>query len=309
MMVHMRILMAGASGFLGTLLADRLRDAGHDVTRLVRRPAREPGEATWQPSQGQLDPALVAGTGVVINLAGAGVADRRWTAHYKSLLRSSRVDTTGTIARAIHLLPHADRPATLLQASAVGWYGDTGDRAVTEEAPAGNTFLADLCRVWEAAARPAEDAGTRVVLLRTGLPVDGSGGLLKPLLLPFRLGAGARIGGGRQWMPWVALTDWLRAVDFLVEHHEVAGPVNVVAPTPVTNAAFTKAFGRAVHRPALLAVPGIALRVGLGEFSGELERSQRVLPAVLERAGFDWMYPDIDAALQVALDPEPAARR
>jgi uncharacterized protein len=305
----MRILMAGASGFLGTRLADRLRGAGHDLTYLVRRPARRPDEVTWQPSQGQLDPAVVAAADVIVNLGGAGVADKRWTPRYKSLLRSSRVDTTGTIARAITQLPAADRPATLLQASAVGWYGDTGDREVTEETAAGRTFLADLCRVWEAAARPAEDAGTRVVLLRTGLPVDPDGGLLKPLLLPFRLGAGARIGGGRQWMPWIALADWLGALDFLLEREDVAGPVNVVAPHPATNAEFTKAFGRAVHRPALFAIPGFTLDVALGEFAGELQRSQRVLPAVLERAGFTWGYPDIDSALRTALDREPAAPR
>ena len=305
----MRILMAGASGFLGTRLADRLRGAGHDLTLLVRRPAQRPDEASWQPNQGQLDPALVAAADVVVNLAGAGVADKRWTAQYKSLLRSSRVDTTGTIARAITQLPQADRPATLIQASAVGWYGDTGDREVTEETAAGRTFLADLCRVWEAAASPAEDAGTRVVLLRTGLPVDPDGGLLKPLLLPFKLGAGAKIGAGRQWMPWVALSDWLGAVDFLIEREDLAGPVNVVAPHPATNAEFTKAFGRAVHRPALFAIPGFTLDVALGEFAGELQRSQRVLPAVLERAGFRWSYPDIDRALRTALDREPAAPR
>jgi uncharacterized protein (TIGR01777 family) len=305
----MRILMAGASGFLGTRLADRLRDAGHDLTRLVRRPVRQPDEATWQPSQGQLDPALVAGADVVINLGGAGVGDSRWTARYKSVLRSSRVDTTGTIARAIKNLPESDRPGSLLQASAVGWYGDTGDHEVTEEAPAGTSFLADLCRVWEAAAHPAEDAGTRVVLLRTGLPVDPAGGLLKPLLLPFRLGAGAKIGGGRQWMPWVALTDWLAAIDFLLERTDVAGPVNIVAPQPVTNGEFTKAFGRAVHRPALFTIPGFALDAGLGEFAGELQRSQRVLPVVLERAGFTWAYPDIESALRTVLDPQGAAPR
>ncbi|MET0425941.1 MAG: TIGR01777 family oxidoreductase [Actinoplanes sp.] len=305
----MRILMAGASGFLGTRLADRLRAAGHDITQLVRHPARQPGEVQWQPSQGQLDPAVVAAADAVINLAGAGVGDKRWNARYKSLLRSSRVDTTGTLARAIKQLPEADRPGTLLQSSAIGWYGDTGDREVTEEAPAGNTFLADLCRVWEAAARPAEDAGTRVALIRTGLPVDREGGLLKPLLLPFRLGAGAKIGAGRQWMSWIALSDWLAAMEFLLDRPEIAGPVNVVAPRPVTNLEFTKAFGAALHRPALFAIPGFALDVGLGEFAGELQRSQRVKPAVLERAGFEWTYPDLEAALRAAVTEEAPAPR
>lgn len=300
--------MAGASGFLGTPLADRWRSAGHEVTRLVRRPAGQPDEITWQPSQGQLDPAVVANADLVVNLAGAGVGDKRWTARYKSLLRSSRVDTTGTLARAIKQLPEADRPRTLLQASAVGWYGDTGDREVTEEATAGTTFLADLARVWEAAARPAEDAGIRVVLLRTGLLIDGSGGMLKPLMLPFKLGAGARIGGGRQWMSWITLPDWLAAVDFLLAHDEIAGPVNLVAPKAVTNAEFTKALAGSLHRPALFTIPGIALDVALGEFAGELQRSQRVRPAVLERAGFVWSHPEIEGALATAVDPTPSVQ-
>jgi uncharacterized protein len=298
----MRILMAGASGFLGTRLADRLRGQGHDITRLVRHPTTEPGQATWQPSQGQLDPALVAGADAVINLAGANVGDHRWTAAYKSKLRSSRVDTTGTIARAIRQLPETDRPRTLLQSSAIGWYGDTGDREVTEEAPAGNTFLADLCRIWEAAARPAEDAGTRVVLLRSGLPLDASGGIVKPLLLPFRLGGAAKVGGGRQWMPWIALPDWLDAVVFLLGRDDIAGPVNVVGPAPVTNADFTLAFAHVLKRPALLSIPGFALDLGLGEFAGELQRSYRVVPGVLRRAGFRWEHPTVESALRATLE-------
>jgi uncharacterized protein (TIGR01777 family) len=302
----MRILLAGASGFLGTRLAARLRASGHEVSRLVRHPTTKPDEAAWKPSDGRLDPAVVAAADVVVNLAGAGVGDHRWTSGYKSVLRSSRVDTTGTIARAIRLLPEADRPRLLLQASAVGWYGDTGDREVTEEEPAGSTFLADLCRIWEAAARPAEDAGVRVVLLRTGLPLDGSGGLLQPLLLPFRLGAGAKIANGHQWMPWISLADWLGCAEFLIGRDDVAGPVNAVGREPATNADFTRELAAALHRPALFALPKVALRAGLGEFSGELWRSCRVRPAVLERAGFTWEHPDIATALRAAVTPEPA---
>jgi uncharacterized protein (TIGR01777 family) len=305
----MRILMAGASGFLGTRLAERLRTAGHDVTRLVRRPAGAGDEISWDPAQGRLDPGTLAAADAVINLAGAGIGDHRWTPRYKSLLRSSRVDSTGTIARAIRQLPEADRPRTLLQASAVGWYGDTGDREVTEEEAAGRTFLADVCRVWEAAARPAEDAGTRVVPMRTGLVLDPGAGLLKPLLLPFKLGGGARIDAGRQWMPWIALPDWMDATEFLLTHDEVSGPANLVGPQPVTNAEFTKALGRALHRPALLVVPSLVIRAALGEFGGEVRNSQRVLPAVLERAGFRFAYADIDAALRNALGQEPVAAR
>jgi len=300
----MRILLAGASGFLGTRLAERLRAAGHDLTRLVRHPAQAPEEATWQPSAGQLDPAVVAGADAVINLAGAGVGDKRWTAGYKSLIRSSRVDTTGTIANAIKNLPPGDRPKVLLQSSAVGWYGDTGDRPVTEDAPAGTGFLADVCRVWEAAARPAEDAGTRVALLRTGLPLDENGGLLKPQMLLFRMGAGAKLGGGKQWVPWIGLDDWLRATEFLLERDDLAGPVNLVGPEPVTNATFTQALAKVLHRPAVLQVPGLALQVVLGEFAHEALRSQRVLPGVLQRAGCAFTQPTLEEALRAAVDQE-----
>jgi uncharacterized protein len=297
----MRILMAGASGFLGTPLAERLRAAGHDITRLVRHGSPQAGEESWKPSSGQLDPAVVAGQDVVVNLAGANIGDHRWTARYRSVLRSSRVDTTGTIARAIRQLPAEDRPRTLIQASGISWYGDTGDREVTEEDPAGRTFLADLCRVWEAAARPAEDAGTRVVLLRSAPLVGPDGGLIKPLMLPFKLGAGARIGGGRQWMAWMALADWLAATEFLINRDDVAGPVNMVGDQQATNADFTKAFGRALHRPALFAIPGFALDVAIGGLAEELQVSNRAVPAVLRRAGFSWAYPKIDEALRAAI--------
>ena len=303
----MRILLAGASGFLGTRLADRLRGAGHDLTRLVRHAPQSGDEATWKPSAGQLDPALVAGADAIINLAGAGVGDKRWTAPYKSLIRSSRVDSAGTIARAIAKLPESDRPRVLLQSSAVGWYGDTGDRAVTEESPAGSGFLADVCRVWEAAARPAEDAGTRVALLRTGLPLDEHGGLLKPQMLLFKSGGGAKLGAGKQYVPWIGLADWLGATEFLLERDDLAGPVNLTGPAPVTNAEFTKVLAGLLHRPALLQVPGFALQIALGEFAGEALRSQRVLPAVLERAGFTFTQPTLEAALRAALGQEPTA--
>jgi uncharacterized protein (TIGR01777 family) len=291
----MRILMAGVSGFLGTRLVEHLRADGHDITRLVRRPAQAADEITWKPSA------------AVINLAGVGAGDKRWTRGYKSLIRSSRVDSAATIAGVIRRLPETDRPRVLLQSSAVGWYGDTGDREVTEEAPAGKDFLADVARIWEAAARPAEDAGTRVALLRTGLPLDVHGGLLKPQMLPFRLGVGGKFGNGRQWVPWIAMADWLAAVAFLLNRDDVAGPVNVVGPAPVTNATFTEVFGRVLHRPTIMPIPGIALKVAVGGFAGEALKSQRVLPGVLERAGFTWTLPTLEGALRVALGAEPSA--
>ncbi|MFD1324780.1 TIGR01777 family oxidoreductase [Micromonospora sonneratiae] len=297
----MRILTAGASGFLGTRLSARLRSDGHEITRLVRRPARGPHEVQWSPSAGQLDPAALSGIDAVINLAGAGVGDKRWTAGYKNVLRSSRVDTTTTLAKAIAGRPSDDRPGVLINASAIGWYGDTGNRPVEEDAPAGDGFLSDLCRVWEAATGPAEDAGVRVVRLRTGLPLHRDGGLLKPQLLPYRLGIAGRFGNGRQWIPWISMVDWLSAVVFLLERDDIDGPVNVVGPQPVTNAEFTRELAAALHRPAIIPIPGIALRIVLGEFAVEALSSSRVLPGVLQRAGFNFQHSDLPSALRAAL--------
>ncbi|MFI5484657.1 TIGR01777 family oxidoreductase [Micromonospora echinaurantiaca] len=297
----MRILMAGASGFLGTRLADRLVADGHQVTRLVRRPPRGPDERQWNPSAAQLDPAVVGESDAVVNLAGAGVGDRRWNDAYRQLIRSSRVDTTTTLAITIAGLPAADRPKALLNASAVGWYGDTGDRAVEEDAPAGEGFLADVCRVWEAATRPAEDAGVRVVRMRIGLPLHRDGGMLKPQLLPMRLGISGKLGSGRQWWPWISMADWLAATRFLLDSDTVAGPVNVVGPAPSTNAEFTRELARQLHRPAFMPIPALALKVVLGGFSVEALSSSRVLPAALTAAGFTYRHPDLASALRAAL--------
>jgi uncharacterized protein (TIGR01777 family) len=300
----MQIVLAGASGFLGGWLARRLGAAGHDVTRLVRRPPRDPAEVSWDPGAGRLDPAALAGAGAVVNLAGAGVGDHRWTARYKATIRASRVDSTATLARTIAALPAADRPPVLLNMSGISGYGHTGDRTVTEAAPLGAGFLPDVCREWEAATGPAADAGVRVAMLRTAPVLHRDGGLLKPQLLPYRLGLGGRFGGGRQWAPWIALADWLEAAAFLLER-DVSGPVNVVSPGLVTNAEFTKALGRALHRPAVLPIPGFGLRVVLGEFSVEALNGSGGVPAVLTGAGFTFRYPDLDAALDAALHEDP----
>ncbi len=295
----MQILIAGASGFLGGRLVSHLRAAGHQVTQLVRRPARNPGELRWDPAAGLLDASALSGKDAVINLAGAGVGDRRWTEQYKRTLRTSRVDTTQTLAKAIAAAGE-QRPRVLLNSSAVGYYGDTGDRAVDEQSPPGEGFLADLCQVWEAAARPAEDAGTRVALLRTGFPLAKDGGLLKPLYLQFKLFAGGRMGSGRQYLPWMSLPDWLGAVEFLL-HRDLAGPVNLTGPEPVTNAEFSAALSKVLHRPNLLPVPGFALKAAVGEFGGEALASQRVLPGVLVREGFPFAHRTVEAALQQAV--------
>ncbi|HEX6969678.1 MAG TPA: TIGR01777 family oxidoreductase [Micromonosporaceae bacterium] len=297
----MRIVMAGSSGFLGTHLTRRLTADGHEVVRLVRRPPRAPDEIEWSPAEGRLDPSALAGADAVVNLAGANIGAQRWTSRYREELRTSRTTTTATIARTIAGLPAADRPAALLNSSAVGWYGDTGDRPVEEDAPGGTGFMADVARDWEAATRPAEEAGVRVVLLRSGLPLHRDGGLLKPQLLPFRLGLGGTFGSGRQWIPWISLTDWLAAVAFLLHRDDITGPVNVVGPAPATNAEFTRALGRALHRPAIWPIPGFALRLLLGGLAEEALVSHRVMPGVLNRAGFAFCHPELSEALRVAL--------
>jgi uncharacterized protein (TIGR01777 family) len=298
----MRVLMAGSSGFLGGQLGDRLRTAGHEVTRLVRRDPAGADEVRWDPAAGRIDTAVLSTVDVVVNLAGAGVGDRRWTDAYKRTLWASRVDSTQTLARALAGLPADRRPAVLLNASAVGFYGDTGDRAVDEESAPGEGFFPDLCRAWEAATSPAADAGIRVVCMRTGFPLHRSGGLLKPMLLPFRFGVGGRLGNGRQYVPWISLADWLSAAEFVLARDDVAGPVNFTGPDPVTNAAFTRALARQLRRPAVMPVPRLALRALLGEFGNEAVTGQRVLPAVLTRAGFRFRHANVEAALRAALD-------
>lgn len=300
-METMRIVMAGSSGFLGSHLIDRFTASGHTVTRLVRREPRGPEEIRWDPAAGELDPAALSGMDAVVNLAGASAAGHRWTERYKAFFRASRVSATSTLARTLAGLPADTRPALLVNASAVGWYGDTGDRPVTEEAPAGEGFLADLCQAWEAATRPAEEAGVRVVRLRTGLPLHASGGMLKPLLLPFRLFAGGKLSTGRQYMPWVSLADWLGAVEFLVSREDLAGSANITGPVPITNAEFTQTLARLLHRPAVFTVPRWALQVVLGDFGNEAVRSQRALPGVLEREGFAFAHRDVGSALRAAL--------
>lgn len=293
----MRIAIAGASGFLGTHLARRLTASGHEVLRLVRRPARGPDEISWDPAAGRLDPAALAGVTGAVNLAGAPIDGRRWNDRYKRVLLESRVQTTTTLAHALG----AAGVRVLVNAGGINYYGDTGDRIVDEGAPSGEGFLAELCRSWEAATRPAEDAGVRVVRMRIGYPLHRTGGYLKPQVLLFRLGLGGPHAGGRHWMSWIALHDWLSAVEFVLARGDIAGAVNMVAPEPVRNADFARAFGAATHRPAVVPVPGFALRAVLGELSSDALSSVRAVPGVLTGAGFAYRYPDVRAALEAAL--------
>ncbi|TFV52259.1 TIGR01777 family oxidoreductase [Blastococcus sp. TF02A-35] len=298
----MKVAVAGASGFVGSALLPALREDGHEVLQLVRRTPRTAEEHRWDPQHRRVDAGLLSDVDAVVNLGGVGVGDRRWTEKHKQAVLSSRVDTTATLSQGLADAVAADpgRPRVLLNASGVGWYGDTGDRVVDETAPAGDDFLARVCVEWEGATEPATQAGVRVVRLRTGL-VLGRGGLLGRLLPIFRAGLGGRLGSGQQYMPWISLRDEVDAIRFLLTA-PVAGPVNLSGPAPVTNAEFTAALGRVLHRPAVLVVPPPALRLALGEFArvGVLA-GQRAVPAALTAAGYRFTHTDVEAALRAAV--------
>lgn len=295
----MKIAVTGASGLIGTPLVAHLRSLDHDVYRLVRRAASAPDEITWNPDSGFVDLEKLAGTEAVIHLAGAGVGDHRWTDAYKQEILNSRVKGTDTISRAIASLD--PKPRVLVSASAIGFYGDTGDRAVTEIDPAGAGFLADVVVAWEAAANPARDAGIRVVHPRTGLVVAGNGGAWGRMFPLFKAGIGGKLGSGKQYWSWISLRDEIAALTYLITNESLSGAVNLTAPTPQTNAEITKVMGSVLGRPTLLAVPSIALKVALGEFSTEVLGSARVLPAVLEQSGFTFADSTVESAIRQAL--------
>ncbi|HET7312300.1 MAG TPA: TIGR01777 family oxidoreductase [Mycobacteriales bacterium] len=297
----MKVVVSGSTGLIGSALVTNLRADGHDVRRLVRHTPRGADETQWQPSSGFLDPSVVDGADAVVHLAGAGVGDHRWTDDYKKVIRKSRVSGTTAVAGAVAAA--AQPPPVLICASAVGYYGDTGEEAVDETSPSGEGFLASVVRDWEAASEPAAEAGVRVVNIRTGLVLSPDGGLLKQMLPIFKLGLGGRLGSGRQWMSWISIADHIAAVRYLMAADDIAGPVNVTAPEPVRNKEFTKALARAVHRPALAIVPSVALKAALGGFAEEGALvSQRVVPARLEAAGFPFTFADIDSALGALVD-------
>ncbi len=296
----MKIAVTGASGLIGSALVPHLRARGDEVLRLVRRTAVAPDEVQWDPVAGTVDLDGLAGIDAVVHLAGAGVGDRRWSDSYKRTILDSRVDGTRTIVEAMVALE--PRPRALVAGSAIGWYGDTGDQAVDETAPAGTGFLADVVRAWEAAADPAREAGIRVTHARTGLVVSADGGAWQRLFPIFKAGLGGKLGSGRQYWSWISLRDEVAALTFLLDNTELSGPVNLTGPDPVTNAAVTEAMGRVLRRPTLFAVPAFALKAVLGEFSTEVLGSARVLPAVLADAGFTWQDPTVESAIRTALD-------
>jgi len=300
-----RIAVTGSTGLIGTAVVAALRDGGHRVIRLVRRTPAGGDEIAWDPlaPTGGLAPGALDGLDAAVHLAGANVAGRRWTAAYKEEIRASRVRGTRALAGA--LAAASAPPSVLLSGSAIGWYGDTGGREVDESSPAGSGFLPDVVREWEAAARQAEEAGIRVVTMRSGVVMSRRGGVLARMLPPFRLGLGARLGSGTQVMSWITLADYATIVNLLLARPEITGPVNLTTPHPVTNAEFTSALAAAVHRPGLLFLPEPALKLALGGVSSDILASARVMPRRLEAAGYRFRFPDLPAALAAELAAPP----
>src|SRR5467141_4689977 len=295
----MKILVTGSSGLVGTALVSALARGGHTVCRLVR-PQSAGGEGAiegfvvaWNPATGDLGGAGV-GADAVVNLAGASIADGRWTAGRKALLRSSRIDTTRALVGALAKMNA--RPGVLVSASAIGIYGDRGDETLTEESKPGTDFLAGVAKEWEAEALKAEALGIRVVLARVGIILAREGGALAKMLTPFKLGVGGRLGSGKQWMSWVTLEDVVAILRFAIENETVRSAINIVSPQPLQNAEFTKVLAKAVHRPALFPAPAFALRLALGEMADALLlSSQRVAPHVLEKTGYRFLYSDLSS--------------
>jgi uncharacterized protein len=301
----MKILVTGSSGLVGTALVKALGRDGHMVCRLMRPESAANNEVkdgfnvAWNPTTGELGGAGVGPDGVV-NLAGASIAGGRWTAERKAVLRASRIDTTRALVEALAKMNV--RPSVLVSASAIGIYGNRGDELLTEESKAGADFLAELARDWEAEALKAEALGIRVVLARFGIILSREGGALAKILLPFKLGAGGRLGSGEQWMSWVTLEDVIGILRMAIEKATVRGAVNVVAPQPVKNTEFTKVLAKALHRPAFFPAPAFALRLALGEMADALLlSSQRVAPQRLEQAGFRFAHTDLTTALGAVL--------
>jgi uncharacterized protein (TIGR01777 family) len=293
----MKVAITGASGLVGRALVPFLTTGGHEVVRLVRRAPEAKDEVRWDPAEGTIDPAALEGTDAVVNLSGESIAEKRWTAARKALLRSSRLGPTGLLARALAGLGR--KPRVFVSASAVGAYGDRGDAWVAEDDPPADDFLGRLSAEWEKAAEPAAEAGIRVVNLRTGIVLSAAGGALGKMLLPFKAGLGGVLGPGTQYMSWIAMDDLLGAIHHALTNDSVSGPLNATAPEPVTNAVFTRTLARVLGRPAIAPVPAVALRLLFGEMAGAaLLSSARVRPAKLLATGYRFRFPDLERALR-----------
>lgn len=295
----MKIVISGASGLIGTQLVAKLSDSGHEVIRLVRRSPKT-GEIQWNPKSGTLDPAALEGADAVIHLSGAGIGDKRWTSAYRKEILNSRTITTALLAKTIASLSR--KPSVFLSGSAIGIYGARNDEQLTEVSTYGTGFLAEVCEQWEAAAKPAVDAGVRTVYLRTGIVLSPKGGALKKLLPLFKLGVGGKFGNGKQWQSWISMDDEIGAIEFLLTAN-VSGAVNLTAPNPVTNAEFTKVLASVLKRPAIVPVPTFAPKIVLG---GELADAllftgQRVIPAALNASGYSFKHTTLESALRSLL--------
>ncbi|CAN5692824.1 TIGR01777 family oxidoreductase [soil metagenome] len=296
----MRILISGASGFIGSTLADKLTSSGHRVIRLTRRPVSRGQDAVqWDPESGRLEPADLDGVEAVVHLAGEGIGDHRWTEGHKARVLDSRVRGTNLLAVTIAGLESP--PKVMVSQSGAHYYGfESGERILTEDDPPGGGFLARVVEQWEAATEPAEKAGIRVVRTRSGVVLSPDGGALQRQLLPFKLGIGGKLGSGRQYLSWISLADEVAAMEFLLERDDISGPVNLVSPNPVTNAEFTRALGDALGRPTFMPVPSVAIKL---MFSTEMAEEmifggQRLRPKRLQDAGFEFRDPEAEAALR-----------
>ena len=304
----MKILVSGSHGLVGKALISSLTTDGHEIVRLVRSKPSGSGELEWHPNQGHIDAASLEGLDAVVHLAGESIASSRWSGEKKRAIRDSRVKGTALLSEALARLTRP--PLVFLSASAIGYYGNRSDELLTEKSPPGNDFLADVCVEWENATRPAIEKGIRTVHTRFGIILDANEGALGKMLTPFRMGIGGRVGNGKQWMSWIGIEDVVNGLKFLIADQSVRGPVNFVAPNPVTNAEFTKTLGRVLSKPTLFPIPEFGVRLAFGEM-GEalLLSSQRVEPSVLRQAGFGFGYPSLDLALRHILDADKRGRK
>ncbi|MDT5123389.1 MAG: uncharacterized protein QOC96_2871 [Acidobacteriota bacterium] len=299
----MKILVTGSTGLVGSALIPALKSSGHQIVRLVRSQPKDASEVYWNPEQGTIKAVELEGLDAVVHLAGENLATGRWTDEKKKRIRESRIKGTRLLSETLAQLN--EKPAVLVSASAVGFYGSRGDEILTEQSASGSDFLAEVCREWELATQAAAQAGIRVVNLRFGVIFSGEGGALKKMLLPFRMGVGGKIGSGHQYMSWIALDDAVGAIEHALTNETLRGPVNAVAPQAATNREFTKTLGRVLSRPTIFPVPAFAARLAFGEMAdATLLSSQRVEPERLNEAGYAFKYPTLEAALRHVLNKE-----